>query len=641
MRHDRPTTGFIRFPREDLEQSIPARFEQQVQLYPTRLAVKTREHTLSYLELSQSANRIAAAVLEASGDDEAPVALLFDQGALLVSSILAALKAGKIYVPLDPADSRERLDFMLGDSGAGLILTDECNHELARTLVTSRRRMLNAERIGPRELGRLPRPVAPQHPAYIYYTSGSTGEPKGVFDSHRNVLHNIMRYTNNLKICADDRLTLLQSCAFSGSVSNLFCALLNGAAVFPIELRNEGIDGLAQWLIQEQITIYHSVPSIFQQLMAVAQHFPSLRIIRLEGDQSALRHVQLYQQHFDQHCVLVNGFGATETGITRQFFMHPHTKLPGAGVPIGYALEDMETLLLDASGVEVARGEVGEISVRSRYLACGYWRKPELTRAAFRACAQDPEQRIFHTGDLGRMLPDGCLEHLGRKDFRVKIMGQWAAIPLIEAALSAIAGIGEGIVAAHDEGYGPRLTGYVVPSVTPPPTVSAMQMALAAKLPGYMVPSTYVMLEALPLDSNGKVDRRSLSPPSPLRPALDTPYIAARNQTEEEIATIWSQVLKIPEVGVHDTFLELGGNSLQAMMIVNRIGDAFELHLPPSVLFEAPTVAKMAQVLAASNTSECVTSRTNGQKLASLPLSDHIGRSTRCFAAGRIGPENR
>jgi amino acid adenylation domain-containing protein len=594
---------FVPFRKENIEQSIPARFEQQVQLHPNRLAVKTGRQALSYAELQQAADRVATAVLEAAGEDEAPVALLFEQGVQLIYAILAVLKAGKIYVPLDPLDSRQRLNFMLQDSGAALILSDGRNYELAGALGTGRRPVINAERIRTQPRGGLFPEVAPQRLAYIFYTSGSTGEPKGVFDCHRNILHNIMRYTNNLGISSADRMTLLQSCSFSGSVSSLFCALLNGAAVYPIDLRKQGIDGLAQWIIQEQITIYHSVPTVFQQLMACGQPFPSLRLIRLEGDQTAVRHVRLYQERFDHRCVLVNGLGATETGITRQYFIRPDTELSGEMVPIGCATEDMEACLIDESGDEVPQGEVGEITIRSRYLACGYWRNPSLTHTAFRPCPKDKDHRIFRTGDLGRMRPDGCLEYLGRRDFQVKISGQWVMIPRIEAALSGIEGIREAVVASRDQGHGRRLTGYVVPSGTGP-TVSAIQQALAEKLPRYMIPSAYVMLDALPLDVNGKVDRRSLPSPANVRPLLETPYVTARNEIEQKVAAIWSQVLNLPEIGMHDNFFELGGDSVQAMMIMNRVRATFRIHLSPVVLFEAPTVAKMARVLAAKKTLE-------------------------------------
>lgn len=613
---------FVSFKKEEIEQSIASRFEQQVRIHANRLAVKTRKHTLSYAELDRSASVIAGAVLEALGDDEVPVALLFEQGAPLIAAILASLKAGKMYVPLDPSDTRERLDFMLRDSGALLILTDEHNFDLARTLETGDRPVINSERAEPKRIADLRVARDPDRLAYIYYTSGSTGEPKGVFDSHRNILHNIMRYTNNLRICSEDRLTLLQSCTFSGSVSSLFCAILNGGAVFPIDLRKEGLNGLAQRIIDEKITVYHSVPTIFQQLMACARHLPSLRIIRLEGDPSALRHVQIYQKHFDGRCVLVNGLGATETGITRQFFMRPDTKLPGTVVPIGYATEDMETLLLDESGVELPWGDIGEIAIRSRYLARGYWRRPDLTQSAFRLCPKDPSHRIYRTGDLGRMGPDGCLEHLGRKDFQARIMGQWVAIPRIEAALSEIDGIEQAIVTAHDQESGPRLTGYVVPSSTPAPTVSAIQRALAEKLPRFMVPSTYVMLDVLPLDSNGKVDRLSLRPPVNRRPVLDAPYVAPRDEAERAVAAVWCEVLEMPEIGIHDHFLELGGNSVQAMRIMNRLGDRFGIYLSPIALFKAETVAKMAQMIGDEAMSERQKGVTHG------PIQPTIRRFT-------------
>ena len=202
-----------------------------------------------------------------------------------------------------------------------------------------------------------------------------------------------------------------------------------------MDLRKEGIGGLADRLIQDPITIYHSVPAVFQHLMARAQRFPNLRVIRLEGDQSSMKHVQLFQKHFGSQCMLVNGLGTTETGIVRTFTISPDTVLTGGVVPVGYPTVDMLALLVDETGTEVPAGEIGEIMIRSPYLACGYWKDSERTQTMFVPCPVDPESRIYRTGDLGRMRPDGCLEYLGRKDFQVKVMGRWVAIPEIESAL--------------------------------------------------------------------------------------------------------------------------------------------------------------------------------------------------------------
>ena len=277
---------------------------------------------------------------------------------------------------------------------------------------------------------------SPDAAACIYYTSGSTGEPKGVLDTHRNVLHNVMRYTNSLGIGADDRLTLLQGPAFSGAVSSLFGALLNGAAVFPFDVPREGADRIAPWLARHGLTMYHSVPALFRRVATAGQALSALRVVRLEGDLAVPQDVELFQTRCEPGTVLVNGLGATECGLVRQYVVDHETSLTGGTVPIGYPVEDMEVLLLDPEGQPAAAGEVGEIVVRSLYLAAGYWDRPDLTDVAFRPSPGGRGLRLYRTGDMGRMAADACLEHLGRRDQQVKIRGERVDVESIQAALA-------------------------------------------------------------------------------------------------------------------------------------------------------------------------------------------------------------
>ena len=594
--------AFVEFARAEIEQSIPARFEQQVARYPDRLAVKTRTHRLSYAQLNRAANHMARAVLARRGAGEEPIALLLDNDAPMIAAMLGVLKVGKFYVPLDPSLPRARLSYMLEDSGAALVLTDGRFVSLARELARPTRQLLEVDKLEaglPDEDVRLP--ISPDAFAWILYTSGSTGQPKGVIQNHRNVLHFVMNYTNQFHLCPDDRLTLLYSLSVMAAAYAMFSALLTGASLHPLNIRQEGVGRLASWLIRERITYYSSVPTVFRHFAAGLtgeEMFPHLRLLRLEGEQVLSRDLELYKRHFSDDCEFVNRLGSTETGTIRWYVADKNTQVDGHAVPVGYPVEGKEVLLLDEAGEEVGPDAVGEIAVRSRYLSPGYWRRPDLTAATFAPDPRGGDERIYRTGDLGRMLPDGCLVHVGRKDAQVKIRGHRIEVGEIELAVRDIAGIEDAVVAARDDGSGElRLVAYVVPSAKPRPTVSELRDHLRARLPEYMLPSTFVALDALPVAPNGKVDRRALPAPDGARPELATPFIAPRTSAEELLAGLWAEILGLERVGVHDDFLALGGDSLLATRLASRIRDTLQLDLSLPLLLKAPTVAEQATAI--------------------------------------------
>jgi amino acid adenylation domain-containing protein len=600
-----PTNPFVEFNREEIEQSIPDRFEQQVHRNPDRLVVKAKSYALTYDELNRAANRMARALLAQRAGGEEPIGLLFEHGAPMIAAILGVLKAGKIYLPLDSSYPAARINYMLEDSQANLIVADDKNLPLAREWAQNGRQALNIDALNPnfsdQNLGLA---IPPDALAYILYTSGSTGQPKGVVQNHRNVLHNMMKYTNGSHICADDRLSLLFSYSYSAALTNTFGALLNGAALFPFDLREEGLATLAAWLIQEEITVYHSVSTVFGHFLDTltgTEAFPKLRLIELTGEPVSARNVERYKQHFSPPCLLHNRMAATEMSIIRQYFIDQETSITGGIVPVGYAVADTEILLLDETGQEVGVNQTGEIAIKSRYLAPGYWHKPELTRTAFLADPNGGDERIYRTGDLGYLLPDGCLVHLGRKDFQVKIRGHRIEVGEIELALLDLAAVKEAVVMAREEKTGDKhLVAYVVPAPGTTPTTNELRRIVRARLPEYMVPSTFVLLETLPLTANGKIDRQALPMPDRARPDSENTFVAPRTPVEEVVAGIWAEVLGLERIGVHDNFLDLGGHSLLATRIMSRICRALQVELPLRRFFEAPTVAELSQAIIAN-----------------------------------------
>jgi amino acid adenylation domain-containing protein len=595
------TGRFVEFDKREIEQSIARRFEKIVHQYPDRLAVKTKKHSLTYSELNSAANVLAQAILAKHGPKQEPVALLMDHDAPVIAAILGSLKAGKFYIPLDPSLPHARLKYILEDLQANYIVTNSKHLSLAEALAGTALDLFNSD-----ELDNLPDTnpavdVRPDDLSWVIYTSGSTGKPKGVIQTHRNVLHFMMTYTNGLHICADDRLTLLYSFSVNGGAHDIFAALLNGAALFPLDLKEEGFDDLGHWLKEEQITIYHSVPTVFRQFadtLAGQEDFPRLRVLRLGGEPVYKRELDFFKYHFSKDCILVNRLGSSETGSLRMYFIDKETQISGNLVPVGYAVPDNEILLLDDDGKH-SDGDEGEIAVKTRYVSPGYWGRPDLTDAVFLPDPAGGQERIYRTGDLGRMLPDGCLLHLGRKDFFVKIRGYRIDIDEIESALLDCSGIKEAVVTARNNNSGnEQLVAYYVPILRPGPAIGELRASLRAKLPEYMIPHAFVLLDAIPLTATRKIDRQALPDPGTSRPDTMTPFVAPTNPIEQDLAKIWAEVLSVDQIGIHDDFFALGGHSLAASRVISRVIAAFQLRLSIKALFDSPTVATMAAVIA-------------------------------------------
>jgi acyl-coenzyme A synthetase/AMP-(fatty) acid ligase/acyl carrier protein len=377
--------------------------------------------------------------------------------------------------------------------------------------------------------------------------------------------------------------------------------LLNGAALYPLDIRNEGLTYLATWLNEEKITIYQSSANVFRYFLdslTGTEQFPELRLIALGSTPLTKEDVESYKERFSPTCILLNRLSTTEARTIRWHFVDKETQINEGTLPVGYAVEDKEILLLNESDVEVGPNEIGEIAVRSRYLSPGYWRRPDLTQAAFLPDSKGEGKRIYRTGDLGRMQQDGCLEHLGRKDFQVKIRGFTVETAEVERAFLEHPNIRQAAITTEEDNLGDkRLVAYLVTNQQTPPSISELRGFLTKKVPDYMVPAKFVLCDALPLTASGKVDRQALSLPDLARLQIGRAFMAPRTPVEEELAKIWAEVLSLDQVGIHDNFLDLGGHSLAATRVVSRVIDRFKVELPIKSLFESVTVADMAAVI--------------------------------------------
>ena len=377
------------------------------------------------------------------------------------------------------------------------------------------------------------------------------------------------------------------------------------------DLRRTGLDGLRDWLAQQGITVWHSTPTVFRLATAnFAEPAPvSLRAVILGGEEALPTDLALLGKHFTPDCLLVNGFGPTESSVTLQYFTNAQTKPRSGRLSIGYPVEATRAILLDKHGIPTEF--VGEIAIRSAHVALGYLKRPGLTAERFIPNPFGNGERVYRTGDLARWREDGNLEFLGRIDHQVKVRGYRIELAEIETVLGAHPSVGQAVVVAREDEPGEkRLVAYVVGEDGVAPEVNGLRAHLKQRLPDYMVPSAFVIVSALPLTPSGKIDRRALPAPEG-RPAVSE-YVAPRTGVEEVLAGIWCEVLKLERVGAHDNFFELGGHSLMAMRVIARVRDVLGVELPLRVLFKEADLTETANAIHAVMLSRSGTSDQTG-----------------------------
>ncbi len=586
-----PTGEWAAWSPADAEQSIGHRFEQQAARDPDRIAVRTPGLDLTYTALNARANRIARALRDASGAAAEPVGMLFANDAWFTAALVGVSKAGHIQASLDRGLPPEQLRSMLQVAEARVILTDAEHAELARDLAGGRGRVVDVDQLAGSP-GDPRRAVSPDAIAAVNFSSGSTGTPKGIAYSHRGLLHAVMRHVNAFRLCADDRQTHVRA-----TTTPPLYALLVGGTYCPVDLRRLGVDQLGPWLARAGVTVYRSAVSAFRVLtdtLTGAERFPDLRLLLVFGEAAFHTDVERYRRHFGAPALFATSLGCRETGDYAYFFADAVSPLTPGALPGGYVPEHMDVVILGDDGQPVPPDDPGEIAVRSPYSATGYWKRPDLTAAAFVSDPAGSDVPVYRTADLGRRDADGCVFHLGRRDFQVKIRGHRVDTSEIETALLQIDGVRAAAVVGREDTPGDaRLVAYLVPGERPLPPVRELRRSLAAWLPDYMVPTAFVPLASLPLTGTGKVDRRALPRPPARRSDGEVPA-APRTPVEAAVAAIWADVLGLEAVGVDEPFLDLGGNSVLAARIVARIHEALEVYPSLRTLLAASTVAEMA-----------------------------------------------
>ncbi|MBT9312776.1 non-ribosomal peptide synthetase [Leptothoe kymatousa] len=588
---------FIGFHRSEIDQSICDRFERIVYQFPERIAISSQGRKVTYTHLNESANRLAHVLSAQQKQNSDPVVLMLDHDTPILTAILGVLKAGKAYVVLEPSLPKARFDTILADFGEPIIITSNQHRKFAATLKNGNCNVVNLEQLDINLPNiNLSLSIPSETVAAIFYTSGSTGQPKGVQRTHQDILHRIWLETNDYRICSDDKIALLYSAGFAASVADIFNALLNGATLCLYDFRELGIANLTPWLQREEITMFHLPVALFQQWLhglEQQEQFPKLRQVTPSG-KLYRREVERCWQHLPGNCTLVQRFGASETGMCTRFLVTRETLLSTPVIPAGYPVADTKILLLDENSQPVIGHNTGEIAIKSRYLSSGYWQKPELTKQKFLPDPNDPRGQIYLTGDLGRWQSGGCLEHLGRKDFMVKIRGFRVELGEIETALNQHPQV-QGAIVITDEPQPneKRLVAYITASQDSLNS-NRLHRFLATKLPNYMVPSSFVFLDTFPLTPNGKIDRQALPTVDQNWHCSEHRIVAPQTPVEIQLAQTWCDFLKLEQVGIYDNFFELGGHSLLATQIMSRINEKFKLNLLLRNLFEAPTIAELS-----------------------------------------------
>ncbi|HVI46050.1 MAG TPA: amino acid adenylation domain-containing protein, partial [Chitinophaga sp.] len=573
--------------------------EKQVAERPDAIAVTYENESLTYGELDRKATQLGHYLRSHGVQEETLVPLCIDRGTDMIVGILGIMKAGGAYVPMDPAYPEDRIRYMLEDTKATVVVSNSrcsavCNYSAARMIeLDTDQEIIRQQPVINPDIQR-----SPQHVAYVIYTSGSTGRPKGVLIEHYNVVRlfetDIMLYDFN----ESDVWTMFHSFCFDFSVWEMYGALFYGGRLVVVP-KQVTIDSslFGQLLLEEQVTVLNQTPSSFyvlQDYMVSHADAVPVRYVIFGGEALNPVRIKAWKQHYPA-CRLINMYGITETTVhvTFQEMLPVHLEHPAS--VIGHTIPTLYAYILNNNRTPVPVGVSGELYISGAGLARGYLNLPALTAERFIPSPFIAGERLYKTGDLARWLPDGNLEYLGRIDDQVKIRGFRIELGEIESVLQKSNLVQSCVIIAKTDKTGNKqLVGYVVPKAEF--NKEALQSWLREHLPEYMVPAAWVPLEKIPLTVNGKVDRKALPDPEDVI-VNTTAYVAPRNETEQQLAAIWEELLGIQQAGIYDNFFERGGDSIRVIKVVSRVKQAFGRNLKVFDVYQSATIADLAALL--------------------------------------------
>ena len=617
-------------------------FEAQVARTPDAIAVVCEGQSLTYRTLNCRANRLARRLRAVGLQPDDLVAICMRRTTTVVESILATLKAGAAYLPMDLVYPTDRLAYMLEDAAPKVVLVDEAGRAtMAEVAAVSSAELpplidvdagdvaqneadSDASSEGDRNLTVAETGVTPDRLAYVIYTSGSTGKPKGVMIEHRHVGRLMDATDADYGFGPNDVWTLFHSYAFDFSVWEIWGALRYGGrvVVVPIEIARSA-DAFYDLLCAEGVTVLNQTPSAFRALIAAQQRSASthrLREVIFGGEALELRSLKpWYADARNESVRLVNMYGITETTVHVTFYALAPSDAERENVsPVGVRIDDLSLYVLDEGMRPCPRGVIGELYVGGAGVARGYLNRPELTAERFVEDPFRPGERLYKSGDLARWLADGSLDYIGRNDFQVKIRGFRIELGEIEARLAACESVREAVVLAREDAPGDKqLVAYYESEAAL--SIEALRGILSERLPAYMIPSAFVWMPEWPLTPNGKLDRRALPAPDGDAYARRE-YEAPASKTETALAAIWEALLRVGKVGRHDHFFDIGGHSLLAVQMMSRVRQALGVDLMQHGLFDAPVLAQLASRIESAEKSEVSTIETV-PRAALMPLS--------------------
>ncbi len=584
----------------EAEATTGSRLARIARSAPDALAIVERDASITFEQLDAAASAIARHLVAATAGPEQRVCLLFEDKLPALQAMFGAGRAGVAYAALDAGDPAERLRFIVDDCAPVALLTQSSLVERARTLAPAGCSVIDVTALPvAATAGALPL-VDPDALVYLCYTSGSTGSPKGVTQTHRNLLFFADAYAASMRIGTGDRHSLVYTLSFNAANMDVYGALLHGATLCVLDVRRVGIAALADWLDRQRVTLLHTVPTVFRELarrLPKARVLPYLRAVDLGGESVFAKDVDNFIAHTGAHCVLINQLASTEVGLIAQnVIVHGDPRQPGAIVAAGHCPLGVSVAIRRADGSAADIDEVGEMVVASAHVSPGYWRRPALDATVFTKDAGQPTLRSYASGDVGRIDAQGRLHFLGRLGSRVKIRGYSVDLAEVEAALAACDGVVKAAAVAHGDPRqdSQRLCAFVVVADRDR-SPQRMRRELASRVPSYMLPSAFAFVDALPLTASGKVDRQALArldvPPDSHE--TDAP---PRDDDERLVAAAFERLLKLAPIGRDDDFFMLGGDSLLGADLQAQLLDASgvrvaNLHVDATVVGIAREIA--------------------------------------------------